>query len=94
MHEAHLALVRVPRVAHAREQQLVHRRLDRLGARHEVHAHRLHDAAVEQLAVLVQHQLVREAVQLLKRQLRRLLRVDLADRALQLQPNLHRARLA
>lgn len=93
MHEAHLALVRVPRVAHAREEQLIRRRLDHLRARHEVLPHRLHDAAVQQLAVLVQHELVCKAVQLLERQLRRLLRVDLANGVLQLQPYLHRTRL-
>jgi len=78
--------VRLPGLAQARQQQLVGRAPHLVREALQPVAHRLDDAAVEQLAVLVQHEVVRVAVELLEGELADLAPVDALDGRAQVQP--------
>ena len=91
-HHHHRHLVIGPARARDGEQLLIGRRGDDRGDGLEVLVHGLLHAVVQQLTVLVQHEVVRVAVQLLEREHRRVLVVDLVDRLAQRLPDLARLR--
>jgi hypothetical protein len=91
-HAVHAGLVVVPRHVQHLEENVVVRRLHGPGHLLQVRLDRLANVAIQQVGKLVQHHVVRRAVQLLKRQRAGVLVVNLCQGAFQHAPRLLRPR--